>query len=553
MLKQSSLFSLFLLLITLPLPAQEEPPAGEPESSPRISEQEIKSDRVEFINRTNRPATAAIRTQELSVGTQLAEGVIAQHSADIDGVTIKRIFSADSPLYGADTISIKESASFGHINVLERILTGYISRAFEYSPKDARVLARFVLYYNASIRKDMEKINRKYTPEVASSVDPARVGIDRSYSNWPGNTELLIPLRGSAVRPDETDMDNGELKRETTTEAPKKEQKQLETLQERRDKEEIKKLDEKKEEIRQEKRQIKKEETATQTEIQKTEKRLETLKKEPEKNREAIKQAEQKKETLVKKQKTLKQKEQSATKQEQKVTAQKQAIKQKKSESAAKESGPKVTVTPQQEVAQLKKENQELKAKQQAIEEKSPNVIGEKILFMRVLKYTPSSHYQSELWAIDAANDDALMRSPYLNICGRQFLVIPNDGILVIGFPGEADHETDHNLVLLDEESLTRKAISKETIYFATPLKFMDGKIYVIEEYNGEYHLTRFNPDLTVDVRSDETVNLHSEITFTKNKIYLTGKKSGSGATLIAVFARSDLKLVKTFEPLETR
>ena len=176
-------------------------------------------------------------------------------------------------------------------------------------------------------------------------------------------------------------------------------------------------------------------------------------------------------------------------------------------------------------------------------------MVEDKILFMRVLRYTSKGHYNNELWYIDAAKDDALQRSSFTKICSREFVVMKDVGILVTGYIGEVDDPSEHRLILLNTDNLDKKTESEERVFWNTPMIQKDGMIYAIMEKDGEYFLARFNNDLTVDAVSSAPVNLYSDITFYKEKIYLTGKPRSGENTTIQVFNRADLKLAKTIEP----
>ena len=551
----------FLLNLTIAASALLIPQMIFSQNKPDISHDEVKSKKVEFINRTARPASREVRLREVKLGEELSKPVLAgENDALINGVAIKRVFQADLEGFGADILIVNPQANFGHINAIHRVLSGYIARSFEYDLDQADTLARYILYYNANHRNDLKTVEQKYSEDVIAALDKTKIGIDRSYQNWSGKTQILIPLRKNLVRPNGTDLNNGELEKTVGEDGTKEEQKELEKIQDERKEEDLKKLDEKEKELtkeetalKQEEKKIVQEEKKTDTEIKKTDEKITELQKDPVKNADQIKKEEAKKEDLTKKQQdtakkkeTVKTEQAKVQKQKQEVAAQKQETKGTAGTDAAK---PTETAA---KVEKLEQENQQLKEEIKAKEEKSENVVGEKILFMRVMQTTENSHYQSELWSIDTLNDDALFRSPYLNICGREFTVIPDQGILVIGYPGEAAHTSEHRLVLLDPASLTLKKEGTDVVYFRTPVKLMDGKIYTVAIHESMYYLTRFNPDLTLDARSENPISSDSEITFTKDKIYLTGKKT-NGATKISVFKRTDLTHIKTFEPVETR
>lgn len=525
------------------------------QEKPGISEEELSSDPVNFINRSQEAAPYNIRKKEVEAGEELARNVLQKNNASYNerGIQITRIFDKSDPKFGADLVMVMPTAGFGHIHTLQRILAGYMMEAYGYNQKNALLLSRFILYYNAHNRGKIENIKNKYSEKVSNAVVPEKLGIDLSFKNWAGKTQLVIPLKKNLARTGDTDMNNAELKNNGGA-STEKENKELSKIEEKRNEEDLQKLDEKektltKEEtvLKKQEEQIKKEETKINTEIKKSEEKITELKKNPVLNADQIKKEEQKKEALQNKKTETTAKAEQTAKQKEEVQKKKEEVVQQKQETKAAASSAGKETAAAQQIQKLQEENKQLKEEKKK-EEVSQNVVGEKILFMRVLEFTANSHYHSELWAIDTVKDDALFRSPYSNICGREFNVIPDQGILVIGYPGDPQHTSEHHFAILDSESLTMKTEGKEIIFWRTPVKVMDGKIYAIEIHNNQYFLSRFKPDLTLDTRSETPVSSDSEITFTKNKIYLTGTKTGSN-TKISVFNRGDMKHIKTFAP----
>jgi hypothetical protein len=57
------------------------------------------------------------------------------------------------------------------------------------------LLARLSTIYNAVNRGDLGFFEERYKPIVIDNLSAARVGISVRYTDWPGNTELVVPLR----------------------------------------------------------------------------------------------------------------------------------------------------------------------------------------------------------------------------------------------------------------------------------------------------------------------------------------------------------------------
>lgn len=521
-------------------------PGGAATGRVPLGEAEVRdAPAVRFINRNNRRASEAMRRQQITLGQTLANDVVKSETGDRSRIKVDRVFEGKAAGMGADVFSVQRGAAYGHINGIQRVLTGYLIQAFEYSPADAAELSRFILYYNANNRGNMDKVKKTYSPGVVAAVNPATVGIDKSYQNWAGRTQVLIPLRKNILRPGDRDIDGKELEK-NTKDLPADERKKLEDINDRRKTEDAKKLIKEAEETGKRQEEIKQERKEVEGELADTQRKIEELQKDPEANKEEIAKEEAKKEELEQKQEELA-KEETATNEKAEEIAQQQEENKAAEQDGGEDTKAEEMAKKEEEIAALKEENKELKEEKKEQTEKTENVVGEKILFLRVVRYLKDGHYKNELWAIDSANDDALYRSGFNNICGREFKVFGDQGVLVAGYKGEfPGHE--HNLVLLDKDDLSVKAQSKENVYWQSPLVIKEDKIYGIMRRGEQFFLARFNADLSLDVASDKPVSKHSTISLVPNKVYVTGKTEGD-RTEILVFNQEGLKQTKTITP----
>jgi len=558
--KHSILLTAALLLFATGLLSQQT-------SRPGISEEEVRVPGVEFINRDYRRADRTVIENNLRTGRQAAEQVIKDNHGESDAYKVVRVFNPDTERFGADIVTIDARANIGHINMVKRFLIGYLSTAYEYSAQDAEVLSQFILYYNARNRGNIDALKAKYSDEVISNLNQATLGIDRSYRNWAGKTQLVIPLKKNVVRPGRTDIDNKEIQ---DNKANPDEQKKIEEVQQRRNEEDTNRLIQKEQELQKKQEEINTQQQKvqeTQQQIQKqqenTNQKIQELNRDPVRNAEQIKQEQTKAQELQKQQEQVTQQQQEIQKQQEQVKQQQQEVQQQQKEIAQQQQpqqepakqdvATNTTQTTEQKPAEQQQPATNTQAEQKKEEQPSQNVVGEKILFLRILRYLQGGHYNNELWTIDTANNDKLIRGPYTSICGKDFLVIPEQGVLVIGYNGASHEDSGHHFVLLDTDTLVVKRESKEEIFWRTPLNspavYRDGKIYAFEIFNGQHYLSRFNIDLTLDARSSDPISTNSDITFYRDKIYLTGKSQNGDVTTIAVFNKADLKLIKTLNP----
>jgi flagellar biosynthesis GTPase FlhF len=527
----------------------------------KIGESELKGAiKVNFKNRENSRADQGTKLRNEQIGKTLGEKISLTPNRTVNymGIEVSRVASQDPKLFGADLISLSPEIQFGHINSLQRVFSSYIQKVFAYDSEDANTIALYLLYYNAMHRSEKSYFRNKYDPSLLDKLDIDKIGLSDNYKNWSTSTQIILPLEISPLSK-KIEIPLIELEREvdkvieTKVGGEVEKKRMIEIIKENKKEEEkiAKILNEKKVEEKiiqsSEKKVVPPPEKPTQN----------TAEKEPKKEE---KLADPPKETKKEKVEPQPSAQAAANPSVEKSVPEKKVDEPKKEDTTEKleqkkeeKTPPPETKKPDPEVESLKKENEALKAKEKDREEKSENVVGDKILFLRMVKYEEDGHYTNELWMVDAKNEETIYRSPYTNICGKEFHVLPNVGVVVIGFDGNRPAERIHRLVLLDQDKLTQKSVSKNEIFYRAHLIIKEDKIYTFEKVKDQVFFTRFNSDLTQDARSSEPVNTSSEVTFFKDKIFLTGKPSEADETVIRVLQKSDLKITKTIKPLERK
>lgn len=548
-----------LTFVSLSLTAQSKAPLGE---------SEIKgSKKIEFINRSLRKASDEIIQENTEIGRKLAETLVKENTATVDGVKIQRVLPGADGKLGADILTLSESQSFDHVNSIARIIASYVEKSFQYKVGNAETLAQYILYYNATHRKDSKFFTKKYTEGVIAATSPDKLGIDTVYKNWPGKTQIIIPIEGNILKDSGKDLTTDELEKDVNKMVKDKEKdpatkhkmedeaKKMDKLQTDKIKEEKKVLQDKKQEVANEQKDLQDKKDALKKKEQETVASLNELKKDPVKNKaeiekktEEVKQIEQEKKDTEKKSEAVEAKKEELSKKEEQIAKKEEARTGTTSGDTAKKED--TVQKAEAKVEELKTELTQAKEELKKKEEQSDNVVNNKILFMKFIKYDTDGHYSNELWAIDPAKDDALYKSSYNNICSKEFKEIANQGVLVLGYDGEKVENRKHKLVLLDPDKLGVKKTSESAdIFWRTPMINREDKIYVIEKVKDKYHVSRFKSDLTFEKRTEEAVEENSELTFFGDKIYVTGKPKEGDKTTIKVFKKEDLSLLKTIAP----
>ncbi|MDR3201242.1 MAG: hypothetical protein LBT68_07260 [Spirochaetales bacterium] len=169
---------------------------------------------------------------------------------------------SEKDLFDADILILESSATVDHIRNLRLIIAGYLSAAYGYSPSDAGLLSQFITVYNAVYRKNMQYISSKYKAAVISRLDPEKAGLSTTWRDWPGGTQILIPLSdatpGSLNAVDTGPITDTNVVEDLRTQDDKgiESRKDIVDLKERQIEEQQKKTAEEKKVVQEERRQV---------------------------------------------------------------------------------------------------------------------------------------------------------------------------------------------------------------------------------------------------------------------------------------------------------
>ncbi len=624
-----------------------------------LGEEEIrKSPAAKFENRNEVFASPIRKVKEQEIGKGLQSEVsVSDSQITKSGFTVQRFYPDDNKL-GGDILTINKNADYGHINSIRRILNAYIQSSFEFNEKNAEKIVSQVLYYNAQNRKKIGNISKRYTHTLIESLDKNKVGIGKKFSDWAGNTQIVIPIKSGTKTKEEVLIskdrikDSKTIKEETKTVKDGKDSKttkeETKTVKDGKDskttKEETKTVKDSKDSktknsklaldeiksakdskktaddivdstsktsknaknsksikiteiIGESKTTIKEEKIIIETKVGDEEPKVpnkdnlinEAAKDSKVTNDESksVKDSPSKIETKSTKDLPTKD---VPVKESAKNLPIKDEPKSVKDSKVAKDEGTKnvpppekdkevskttttvannssstsnqsnnstktVTSTPpkkeeppvkipktKEEIKRMTEELIKLKEKEKDRVENSDNVVGEKILFLKVKEFLAEGHYVSEMWAVDTDNDDELFPSPFKKVCGKEFKEL-STGVVVLCFKENNTSKDSHHLALLDKNDLKLIKQTKEVIFWRTFLKEQNEKIYVVEELDGAYYLSRFSNSLVLEKRSSDPINPDCEIAFMKNKIYMTIKSKDGKDVTIRVLDRESLKL----------
>ena len=165
-----------------------------------VDEAEIRSTSttIEFINYTGPhkviDSIEAINAIGSGMGSVISKSITSTTSTGNSSkyYVVHAVDDTNGKL-DADIIFIGKEATVDHVNNLRRIISAYLSSAYGYSSKDADTLAVFVTVYNAVYRGNKGYFQSKYKDIVLKNLS-SNCGLSTNYKDWPGNSEILIPL-----------------------------------------------------------------------------------------------------------------------------------------------------------------------------------------------------------------------------------------------------------------------------------------------------------------------------------------------------------------------
>ena len=169
---------------------------------------------INFVNYVGPHAKVDTVEEIVGIGRFLGAGVgtgPGEFSYSGKYRVIHAVGSAEGGKLDADIFVIEKDAEVDNIANVMRIVAGYLQAAYAYSPEDAAVLARFVVYYNAVFRGNLTYFDTIYKSIVLDRLTAENAGIAKVYSQWPGKTRMVIPLSSGAAKGSLSALSTGQL------------------------------------------------------------------------------------------------------------------------------------------------------------------------------------------------------------------------------------------------------------------------------------------------------------------------------------------------------
>ena len=442
----------------------------------KVDEDELNSigdNSIEFINYVGPYVFTNTLDQIRNIGRALGDQISTQESEQAsigDKYIVLHIIDHDIPEgLDADIFIISQDAAVDHIVNLRHILAGYLETAYSFTGSDAYLVAEFITYYNAVYRGDTGMVAERYKAPVSEPLVQESIGLGTHYSEWPGQTQMLIPLRGLL---DSMEIDTGPITEEAVIEEMRKnDDKGLDSRQamvELREKE----LDRQQENLDTRKEELQKEEKLL-TDSPDQQEKLEATK--------------------------------TALEKEQKEIDERTKDVMKMREDIAQDLNQNIAV----EQSNGKKENTFVSA-----ETSTPVWIitvdsrDEIIPFGRVVKY-------------NADNGRKIAVSSVTAVRGRTMIKLP-DTLLIIA--GKVDANSRVRLMLLNQNDLSTIQEGKNDIFPGSQLISRGSDIYLITNEKGTWRIGKFTPKLQRTAISNITVNPWTSLFFDQDYLYVQGE-----------------------------
>ncbi len=415
----------------------------------------------------------------------------------------------------ADILFIGKDALVDHIRNLRHIIAAYLTAAYGYSDQDAQTIATFVTVYNAVYRGNLDYYSSKYKSTVTKNLSAENCGLGLSYKEWPGKSEIVIPLfdvNGGISTVDTSVISDSKVVDSMQEDDDKNidSRKDMVDLKEREAEKANEKAQESQKKATDEQKKLTEEKKKTET----AQKKADEAKKEAEANpSDKKKQEEAKKaEDDLNKQKETEKKQEEKTEEAKQDAKEQQAVADKKNTEAQNE---------RKEIAKDQKAVQDKEAAEAKMTtEYGLTLVDDAGLFSRLVKY-------------NAEDGAAIKDSPVTTIRSRTSYKT-DEGFIAIC--GENLLNGTVKLTLLDMDKMEIIKESDETLSDVSVLVQDGDDYYCVIMEEREPYVAKFGSDLKLKLKSKITVKAATPITVTDSTVVVTGSNGK-----YAVLSKSDL------------
>ena len=487
---------------------------------------------IEFINYTGSHDEVDTLRAIAEIGESLGGAAQRGRAGDMNRYAV--IHAVDQSVntgLDADILIIGSGARVDHINNVRVIIAGYLRRAYGYSEKDANTIAHFVTIYNAVYRGDMDMFKSKYKAIVVNNLTADKVGLALRYDEWPGKTQIVIPLSDQKYSGTLSTIDTSSISDKNVVNKMREQddkdiatRKDMIDLKERessaaRDRADVAQKDA--DAARKDADTKRTEATAAQKEADKSKTVAAQSKQDAEKARKdadaAKKQATQSAKDAAAAQKQAQKNPndqkaaEEASKKQQEATKNKQEANSK--DKAAAEKANAAKKDNQTATAKQKEADAKTKAADDAAKKAQDEAAFASALPGTVLKVVDSGSMLSEVVLFDLKTEKPLKTSSLNTVRGR-VLIEGSDSLIAIA--GSKSGNQMITLVAINPRTLEMTKQATVPVAAESLLIQVDDSYYAVIEQSGKNYLARFNNKLEMQTKSAVAVLPYTAITVTE-------------------------------------
>ncbi|MDR2608068.1 MAG: hypothetical protein LBC57_06720 [Treponema sp.] len=477
---------------------------------------------VVFINYEGPQSRIETRAQIRSIGYGLGLSALnGRTGAGNRYFVIHSVSPKDGDKLDSDIFGLGVDTGVDHIRNLRTIIQGYLEGAYNYSPEDAALLARYVTIYNAVYRGNWDYFGGRYKQAVVGYLSPEKAGISIRFDEWPGQTLMLIPLgpggAGSLSAVNTSSLSDSSVVEEMRRQEDRgiEDRKEMVDLKEREASEAEQRAQVQREAIREEERRITEERSQVNQERNQTAREREETRQELAQGTISPEQAEARNEEIDRREQAAEEKSQELDKREENLAGQREEARQ------TEEFAEQKSEEAQQEREEIAQDQQEI-----IIEEASRPQTAEAGILGGRIEVQGSS--VGRLLSLQPGSGAELKRSP-LDTVNLRTVVMLDGKILAIA--GENKGNGAIRLIEINGSSLEMAKQGDTDILEGSPLWVNGNDLYAIalnrEGGSQSLYLARFDTGLKQLARSTITVNPFASVIF-QGEYLATQRTDGS-------------------------
>ena len=479
---------------------------------------------VEFINYEGPHARIETRLQIRGIGNDL--GLIIRAGQARTGdlgryFVIHSVSPPDGSRLDADIFGLGANVAVNHIRNLRLIVQGYLEGAYNYSERDAAILAEYITIYNAVFRGNISYFETRYKIPVMEHITAERAGLSIRFDEWPGRTLMLIPL-GTGIAGPLSAVDTAALiEPGVTDQLRQQDDLGIDTrigmidLMERQSDEAAQEAAIQREAIRQEEERIAQQQREAEQRQREAEQELERIARERDDPAADQRALDEQQREAEQQQREAEQRQQELARQEQELETQRQQAEEieQYAEQRALDAQEERRSLAEDQQTQITREDESRPAA-------APSVLGASII--------SDNGSLGRVLRLDAQSGAEVQRSALSSVNVRSLSMV-NGRLLAIAGENRAGGAV--RLIEINTQTLEMARQGDDDISTDSLLWVNGNDLYAIHSNGGSLYMARFNTDLVLQARSQVTVHQFASVVILDN--YLVTQRENGSALLL--------------------